>query len=378
MAFISPRPSGKYQVRWTDPDGRVHARTVRTRRVAELLRREVEDFVSLGRRWEPRDAGPVPDLRVISQQYIKACALRLRPRTLHRYAENLEVFLRFVGECQGSPPHRATLLSKPLLEDYYSWLQEPQNGLHGRQRKPDTARKIVEVAQLMWKWAEDSDRWPEQVPRPRTIDMLRARPRQVKAPTWDQMDRCIAASSGWQQKLLTVLRFTGLRVGETMLLTWDDIDMERQELFISASISKNKEERAIRISPLLVGELAGWGVRRGYLVPSPRAKGPRYRQPRPRDAARAWDRAGVHERLWKQAPHHAFRKGFKSEMLHAGAPADAVDFLQGHVTRGGRGRYIDMERAFDWDEVLDLVPILKADYVVQMSVSSSGRSAIRP
>jgi len=31
------------------------------------------------------------------------------------------------------------------------------------------------------------------------------------------MDRCIAAATGWQHQLLTVLRFTGLRVGETML-----------------------------------------------------------------------------------------------------------------------------------------------------------------
>jgi len=356
MAYIQKRPSGSWQLRWTDPDGRDRARTLPTKRAAEQLKREVEERVARGRRWEPRDAREVPDLRVISEQYIKACALRLRPRTLHRYAENLEVFLRFVEERHGAPPNYANLLSKPMMEDYYSWLQEPRNGLHGRQRRADTARKIVEVAQLMWVWAEDSDRWPEQIPRPRKIEMKRARPRRVKAPTWEEMDRCIAAATGWQQKLLTVLRFTGLRVGETMLLTWDDIDLDRRELFIDASISKNHEERTIPISPLLVAELAGWGVRTGYLIPSPRAKGPRYRQPRARDVARAWERAGVPERIWKQSPHHAFRKGFKSEMLRAGAPADAVDFLQGHVTRGGRGRYIDMERAFDWDEVLGLVP----------------------
>ncbi len=358
MAFIAKRPSGNWQVRWTDPDARSRARTLPTKRAADKLKREVEDLVSRGRRWEPRDAREVPDLRVISAQYIKACALRLRPRTLHRYAENLEVFLRFVEERHGAPPNHAHLLSKPMMEDYYSWLQEPRNGLHGRQRRSDTARKIVEVAQLMWLWAEDSDRWPEQIPRPRKIEMKRARPRRVKAPTWDEMDRCIAAATGWQQRLLTVLRFTGLRVGETMLLTWDDIDMDSRELFIDASISKNREERTIPISPLLVAELAGWGVRTGYLVPSPRAKGPRYRQPRDRDVSRAWQRAGVPERIWKGAPHHAFRKGFKSQMLLAGAAADAVDFLQGHVPRGGRGRCIDMERAFDWDQVLGLIPAM--------------------
>ncbi len=358
MAYIQKRPSGNWQLRWEDPDGRSRARTLPTKRAAEKLKREVEESVARGRRWEPRDSREVPDLRVICEQYVKACALRLRPRTLRRYAENLEVFLRFVEERHGTPPHHAHLLSKPLMEDFYSWLQVPENGLHGRQRRADTARKIGEVAQLMWEWAEDSDRWPEQIPRPRRIRMRRARPRRVRAPTWSEMDRCIAAATGWQHQLLTVLRFTGLRVGETMLLTWDDIDLDRHELFIDASISKNGEERAIPISPLLVDELAGWGVRSGHLIPSPRAKGPRYRQPRARDVARAWERAGVSDRIWKQAPHHAFRKGFKSEMLRAGAPADAVDFLQGHVTRGGRGRYIDMERAFDWREVLGMIPAM--------------------
>ena len=108
-------------------------------------------------------------------------------------------------------------------------------------------------------------------------------------------------------------------------------------------------------------------LRTGYLIPSPRAKGPRYRQPRARDVTRAWERAGVSKRIWKQSPHHAFHKGFKSEMLRAGAPAEAVDFLQGHVPRGGRGRYIDMERAFDWDEVLGLVPGLSTDLVLRRS-----------
>ncbi len=59
-------------------------------------------------------------------------------------------------------------------------------------------------------------------------------------------------------------------------------------------------------------------------------------------------------------------QGFKSEMLRAGAPADAVDFLQGHVPRGGRGRYIDMERAFDWDQVLGLIPVMGAGGVVPL------------
>ena len=281
--------------------------------VTKLL--DVEPTVGTGGR-------VVPSVMALSDE-AHGCFLGFRARLEPRLAEDGD--LHRLQDWSG--------MSKPLMEDFYSWwLQLPENGFHGRQRRADTARKIGVVAQLMWEWAEDSDRWPEQIPRPRRIRMRRARPRRVRAPTWAEMERCIAAATGWQHQLLTVLRFTGLRVGETMLLTWDDIDLDRYELFIDAAISKNGEERTIPISPLLVDEFAGWGVRAGHLIPSPRAKGPRYRQPR----ARAWERAGVSERIWKQAPHHAFRKGFKSEMLRAGAPADAVD-ASSRVTSPGAG-----------------------------------------
>jgi len=64
----------------------------------------------------------------------------------------------------------------------------------------------------------------------------------------------------------------------------------------------------------------------------------------------------VPERTWKGAPHHAFRKGFKSGLLRAGAPPDAVDHLQGHVIGGSRGRYIDPMIAYDLVDVVGRVP----------------------
>lgn len=308
---------------------------------------------------------------MIAEQYIRSCALRLRQRTLRRYAENLEVFLRFVVATKRDPYH-ASLLSKPLLEDFYGWLLEPANGLHGRQRSADTARKIVEVAQLMWAWAEDSDRWPDQIPRPRKIQMVRKRPRSVRAPTWEEMDACVGAATGWQRKLLTVLRYTGLRVGEAMQLEWDDLDFRQGTLFIRAEISKNREEREVFVTPHLLTEVGGWGVREGYLIPSGRRTEKRYRQPRARDVARAWARAGVSRRVWEGSPHHAFRRGFKSEMMRAGAPPDAVDYLQGHIPKGGRGRYIDMHRAFDWGEVVGMIPSTTRTNAIPMNKGASG------
>lgn len=294
----------------------------------------------------------------MTSAFVEHRALRLAPRTLHRYSENLDIFVRFLRERQPKGPISALLLSRPLLEDYYAWLCRAENGLHGRAREPDTARKIAEVVQLMWSWAEESERWPGQIPRPRKIEMVRSDPQPVVAPTWAEMDACIAAANGWHRQLVTFLRYTGLRVGETMLIEWRDVDLERGALSLRPEISKTGAGRVLPLSPHLLDEIAGWGVREGFLVPSGRLKGDRYRLVRARDIARAWERAGVRPEAWQGRPDHAFRRGYKSGLLSIGANPDAVDFLQGHALgRGGaRARYIDPYAALPLRETVSMVP----------------------
>jgi len=67
-------------------------------------------------------------------------------------------------------------------------------------------------------------------------------------------------------------------------------------------------------------------------------------------------------------PFHAFRKCFKSNLLAAGATADAVDYLQGHSLRSGggsRGRYIDGSMLGLRDTV-GRIPRVAAPNVVQL------------
>ena len=170
------------------------------------------------------------------------------------------------------------------------------------------------------------------------------------------MDACIAAvKTEWIAQLLTVLRFPGLRVGETMLLRRSDLDLQRHLLTIEPGITKNKRGRVIPVSAHLIEALDAWPRDTTWLIPSPARGRDRTRQPRPREVALAWQDAGVPEPVWRGAPHHAFRKGFKSGLLRAGAPPDAVDHLQGHVISGSRGRYIDPMVAYDLVEVVGRV-----------------------
>jgi integrase len=356
VATIENR-KGVYSVRWRTLGGHQKRWTCSTREIAKQVQREIEDSLSLGRDWQPQGVRTEADLAEVTRAYIENRSLRLRPRTLRRYAENLDLFIRFLRQREGDGALPVSLLSRPLMEDFYTWLCQPENGLHMRQRSADTARKIAEVAQLCWQWADESERFGN-IPRPKRIEMLRSAPPPVMAPTWAEMDACLAASRSWHHNVVLFLRYTGLRVGESMLLEWRDVNLELGTLTIRPETSKTGNGRVIPLSPHLVAVLGNWEKEDIYLIPSGRKKGDRYRQARARDIARAWERAGVRKEVWDGSPDHAFRRGFKSGLLALGAHPDAIDYLQGHsLGKGGaRARYIDPWAALPLKATVQLIP----------------------
>jgi integrase len=253
----------------------------------------------------------------------------------------LDVFQRFMSTKVKRPT--VSMLSRPLLDEYMAWLADPETSVTGkRTRAKVTIAKFVRAAQLMWVWAEESDQW-SGIPRPKIIrggDLPHSAPQPVQAPTWLEMDACIrACRTPTLRKLAVWLRYTGLRVGESMMFLWSDVDMQRGELTIRPDVDKRKRGRVVPLSDRVLEEIATWGKREGYLIPSARNAGVREREARGRDMARAWARAGVRAAVWTRRPDHAFRKGFKSELLAVGAHPDAVDYLQGHGS-GSRWLYM--------------------------------------
>lgn len=148
-----------------------------------------------------------------------------------------------------------------------------------------------------------------------------------------------------------------------MELRWDDLDLPGAVLHVRPELGKTQQEkqgRWVPLSPHLVRELAGWGKREGYLIPTHRRWGAKQRsdrQARSRDARRAWDRAveqyGVRPDVTRQ-PHHAFRKGFVTGLKRLGADVDAVEVLVGH-SLGLRGIYTDPD-AQPLQEAVALLP----------------------
>jgi integrase len=323
-----------WRVRWYTLAGNERTRRCPDKRTASQLEAEIIRCKRLGYDWQPAETRAVPLLTDVAERYQDARRMRVAPKTLQNEGVNLDLFLRFCDV------HRARTigdLDRALLDDFLAWLMRPETGVHGKARQPQSVARVAGAALLMWQWAEDSGRFPGIPRAPRKIDMPRGIKSPVVAPTWAEMDACVAVAKGWYVRLATWLRYTGLRVGESTMLEWQHVDMATGMLTIPPEFDKNRIGRTIPLHPALLDIIAAWGKREGKLIPTKRdlhnISG---------GMGVTWRRSGAREAVYKGRPDHAFRRGFKSGLLALGANADAVDFLQGHkLGAGSRGSYID-------------------------------------
>jgi len=350
MASIEKRKGG-WRIRWRE-GGQPRSHQCPTRKAAVDVRRQVEDAVARGEHWTAPALRREPTVASLMEAYLADRARVLAAGTVRVYAVQLDIVLGWLGSRGRRSPRE--VFSRTTLEELWTWTGEADRGLKFR-------REIVEGFRRVWVWSFDHEDYSDDVPRPSKIELPTPPTTPTLAPTWSDMDRAIAhlaAGSGYQ-RLAILMRCTGLRVWQAKRLRWDDVDLERREIIIRGELGKSRQERAGRIvpmAPVLATLLAGWGVREGLVAGVSADQYPAIR--------RAWTAAGVRDGIWRQRPHHAFRKGFVSELRRAGASSDAVEYLVGH-SLGLVGVYTD-PRALGLDAAVALVPPLGGGVVVPL------------
>lgn len=376
MASITER-GGRFCVRWRDAGGRgakAHQITVSTRRRAEALAEEIERAIERDGVYEPgRPSGPTA-LGVVLMDFISDSHRRHAEGTTTLFMRRLDMFRQWVGDVPVSA------LSWQLLSDYHTHLQSPEARGRNvwRPRGPNTLHAHFQAVEGVWRWA-----WQRQargvyhgVPQPDSLGLQHQPPPHRVAPTWAQMDAAIACARGWQRPFFVLMRCTGLRQRQALHLRWSDVDLDADPpiLHLRPELGKSRQERRGRympIAPVLVAEMAGWGVREGYVVPCDRAS----RVAIGRDGRRTWKRAGVPEEVWRGCPHHAFRAGFQSGLKRLRADTEAVRYLVGH-SRDLREHYVGPD-ALPLVETVGLVPEIDRDNVRRLKSPSRAREGGR-
>jgi integrase len=353
---------------WLDDEGVCRHLQVDESTLGELVAAGGDDppwvvLGSAGRRWETArlDAwlrrvlgqpapGPTLDLRVVGRAFVADRRGHVTDDRIERYERALEQFFRWLEAQSDVPGLQPQALTRARLQAWHVEL---------RKRLGDaTVYTRLTIIQAWWAWACESDEYGAVMPPARRLRVTRPGPPATIAPSWAEMDACIRACPGWLRPLATVLRFTGLRVRQALRLRRDDVDLEAGVLHIRPELGKSRQERRGRyvpLSPHLVAMLRKWPEDNGgWLITWPSLD-----RVANRHAMRsAWTDTGIAPAKWRGRPHHAFRKGFHTGLVAAGAHADAIDHLVGHAAIGVRGVYTD-PTALPLKAAVALIPPLR-------------------
>lgn len=365
MAEIERREKG-YRVRWYEA-GKRRSRACPDLKSARRVSLEVERQLA-ERGYANFEPPPDPPSLVLAlARWLEACHLSLRPRTVSHYQDAARLLLRYAAGLPSPDTEHLTLDGVPLtairenlLPGFHAWLLRAG-------RAPSTAAKRCGTVRLFWEWATTINDFRPWLPvAPRRLGIKKPPPPAPRAPSWAEADACLAVLTPgtWLHRFAILARYTGGRRSSLLLLTWDDVDMEAETLCVRPEVAKGGRGWTAPLCPPLVAELAGWGIRTGYLVDAPplevqAARGDG-RGHVDRDLRRAWTRAKVPADRWKGQPSHAFRKCIETGLVAAGARWDAVEAFVGHQLPGtGGAHYVDRERAL-WDAMVEAAAMIPA------------------
>lgn len=361
MASWRRKPNGKYQIRWRDPDGRSRAKETASRSTCLEFLRTVQRCEDLGERYEPRGVRAEPSLDDAARAWLTALEAENEDSTIQQHGHRLDLFVRWLRTKHKRGALGLDLITADVLRAYHAEL----DGFEGRKRELVTRNKYVRTLHAFWRWCFEHDDFGPLTARVKTMKWRSPPKVAARALPWSEIDRAIECAHGRHRKLLVLLRFTGLRVSQAMALTWDCIDMERGTLHVrTGKTLSERAGRTIPLSPHLLEELAGWGVREGYVVP---VKGGTYngvpaknpREGRARDVRRFFERAGLDPSYWRGRPHHAFRHALVTNLKAAGVDPEAAEYYVGHELPGMRGVYAD-PWCLPLQKVVDAMPAVGA------------------
>ncbi len=138
-----------------------------------------------------------------------------RPSTLKQYRYDLGAFLRHAS---GQGVRYLDQINLLLVEKF-----------RASQRKAGFAEKTLQhrtiVVKQLIKWSEERDLLLRNPLK--GLKVKKAQPSPQPCYTIEQVEVILDAAEGQQRDILEVLAFTGMRIGELVWLTWDDVDFDK-------------------------------------------------------------------------------------------------------------------------------------------------------
>lgn len=220
MATLYER-NGQYYVNYTLNGWRVRKSVGNNRKEAEIYLGELRYKLSSG---DIRPQRPDIPLDFFIRKYLEDCQARLTENSCLRYQEVLNHFLNYCTNEQ--PTQFINQITRGLLLGYTVYRQQSEP-----KPKNKTINIELTVIRASLNWAFDRD-WIEKNPASR-IKMLKTNDSKSGQIINEEkiellMDGCNGLKEGlWFRDLLITFLNTGMRLGELINLTWDDIDFDQ-------------------------------------------------------------------------------------------------------------------------------------------------------
>ena len=160
----------------------------------------------------------------------------------------------------------------------------------------------------------------------------------------NELRRLFAAPKNLKHKAILFIAYSaGLRVSEVINMRLQDIDRERQQLFIHCS--KGKKDRYVRLSPLVLDVLEQYYKMsevkpKNYLFEGQVAGEPYTTRSAQKIFADAKDKAGI----LKTTSFHSLRHSFATHLLEKGVDVVFIKDILGHFDIRTTERYLHVRR----------------------------------
>lgn len=291
---------------------------------------------------------PQPEIRRVMHRYLQACSTTLRPSTISDRCDTFELFGMWL---HSEHPDVARLeeLDRQMIENFLHWNHtRPSRGRRALGRPVSIARQHGTVSALktffeditLWGWAERPERpllHRSDLPRlaaavPRALSVAADRDLMAAVAELDDVAaRCA----------ITVLRGTGLRLGELLDLELDSlIDYHGHGTWLRVPVGKLNTERTVPIDEPTLAAFDEWSQHRGSSRPlrHPRTARPVEfvwiiggRRMGTGRIRRGLDIAATKAGVGHVHPHQ-LRHTYATSLANGGMSIEALMAVLGHVT----------------------------------------------
>jgi integrase/recombinase XerD len=263
-------------------------------------------------------------LRTVEQLQIKAYS----PSTLRTYKNEIGIFMQTLQN------KKADTLSTEDVRRYIHYcinkLKLSENTIHSR----------LNALKFLYEQVLGYEKFFVEIPRPKKHLQL------PKVLGEEELRRLFNAPTNLKHKAILFIAYSaGLRVSEVINLRLQDIDRERQQLFIYCS--KGKKDRYVRLSPMVLDVLEQYykmsEVRpKNYLFEG-QIKGEPYTI---RSAQQIFTDAKVKAGIIKSVSFHNLRHSFATHLLEKGIDVIFIKEILGHFDIKTTERYLHVRKDF--------------------------------